>query len=104
VALKILHSSLVRLCRTSSRERSKILALPSLGALFAGIETIMPVLEFANHGRNNAAFGVANLRLPFECDRLSPQPHDARLRLACVQRISLASTARASRLQSALSS
>ena len=69
--LKVLHCSLVRLCCVSRCECPKIPALPSLGALFTGIETILAVLEFANHDRNfsvvwrhetQAAFRV---RLPF---------------------------------------
>jgi len=77
VVLKVLHGSFVRLCRASSCERPKILALPGLGTLFTGIEAILPVLEFANHSWDETRFSVATLRLPSECDCLSPQHRDA---------------------------
>lgn len=104
VVLKVLHSSFVRLRCTSSRECPKVLALPSLGALFAGIETILPVLKFANHVRSNPSFVVAKLRLPFEYDWLLPQHRDAQQHLASLPQTALASTKLASRPRSALSS
>jgi|SRR5215469_12288951 len=52
-ALKVLDRFLVGLCRTSSCERTKILALPGLCVLFSGIEAILPVFEFADHDRIN---------------------------------------------------